>query len=158
METRFSEQINDIVGYAIEEAMRTGSYSIGPDHLALALIRHSDNDACNILSLGGIDLNEMKSALDTVLCKNSSVPYIEEDMIQMSPESQKVMGLAVNIAAAEGKNEVGSEHLLRAICKSICFCSTFLSSKGFRPDNVTVKKKSSPRVIHIAVRKPEIFS
>lgn len=158
METRFSEQINDIVGYAIEEAMRTGSYSICPDHLALALIRHADNDACNMLNLGGIDLKEMKSALDTVLCKDSSVPYNHEEMVQLSNESQKIMGKAASIAESEGKSEVGPGHLLRAICKSICFCSTFLSSKGFNPDLVPAKKKNSPRVIHIAVRKSDIFS
>ena len=31
MEIRISEELNSIINYAREEAMRTGSYGIGPD-------------------------------------------------------------------------------------------------------------------------------
>ena len=43
MEIRISEELNSIINYAREEAMRTGSYGIGPDHLFLGIIRHGDN-------------------------------------------------------------------------------------------------------------------
>lgn len=33
MEIRISGELNDIIRYAKDEAMRTGSYGIGPDHL-----------------------------------------------------------------------------------------------------------------------------
>lgn len=35
MEIRISDELNDIIRYARDEAMRTGSYGIGPDHLFL---------------------------------------------------------------------------------------------------------------------------
>ena len=46
MEIRISEELNSIINYAREEAMRTGSYGIGPDHLFLGIIRHGDPPAC----------------------------------------------------------------------------------------------------------------
>ena len=38
MEIKVTEELNRIINYAREEAMRTGSYGIGPDHLMLGLI------------------------------------------------------------------------------------------------------------------------
>lgn len=34
MEIKISDELNSIIRYAREEAMRTGSYGIGPDHLS----------------------------------------------------------------------------------------------------------------------------
>jgi len=45
MEIRISDELNDIIRYARDEAMRTGSYGIGPDHLFLGVLRHGDNAA-----------------------------------------------------------------------------------------------------------------
>ena len=50
MEIKISDELNTIIGYAREEALRTGSYGIGPDHLFLGIIRHADNDACRTLT------------------------------------------------------------------------------------------------------------
>ena len=61
MEIRISEELNSIINYAREEAMRTGSYGIGPDHLFLGIIRHGDNPACTVLRSLGADLESMKA-------------------------------------------------------------------------------------------------
>ena len=45
MEMKISDELNLIVRYAREEAMRTGSYGIGTDHLVLGILRHADNNA-----------------------------------------------------------------------------------------------------------------
>ena len=55
MEIKISDQLNGIIKYAREEAMRTGSYGIGPDHLFLGLIRHEDNTAFRALRDLGLD-------------------------------------------------------------------------------------------------------
>ena len=49
MEIKVSEELNFIIRYAGDEAMRTGYYAIGHDHLFLGIIRHGDNDACRVL-------------------------------------------------------------------------------------------------------------
>ena len=60
MEIKISDQLNGIIKYAREEAMRTGSYGIGPDHLFLGLIRHEDNTAFRALRDLGLDPEELK--------------------------------------------------------------------------------------------------
>ena len=49
MQIQISDALNGIIKYAREEAMRTGSYGIGPDHLFLGIIRHEENTAFQVL-------------------------------------------------------------------------------------------------------------
>ena len=42
---KISKEFDAIVGFAREEAMRTGSYSIEADHLFLGILRHGGNAA-----------------------------------------------------------------------------------------------------------------
>ena len=60
MEIRISDQLNSIINYAREEAMRTGSYGIAPDHLLLAILRHRENSAADALLGVGTDLEVSK--------------------------------------------------------------------------------------------------
>ena len=55
MEIKVSEELNGIIKYAVEEAMRTGSYGIGPDHLFLGIIRHEESAPSRALQGLGID-------------------------------------------------------------------------------------------------------
>ena len=52
---RISDELSAALSYAREEAMRLGSYSIGPDHLLLGLLRHAQNDAVRFLLDAGVD-------------------------------------------------------------------------------------------------------
>ena len=45
MTIKFSNEMLSILGYARDEAMRTGSYGVGADHIVLGLLRHRDNNA-----------------------------------------------------------------------------------------------------------------
>ena len=58
MEIKISDELNNIIRYAREEAMRTGSYGIGPDHLFLGMMRQGDNEACKVLINMGVDIDE----------------------------------------------------------------------------------------------------
>ena len=55
MQIRISEELNTILLYARDEAMRTGSYAIGADHLMLGILRHGENAACLLLQELGVD-------------------------------------------------------------------------------------------------------
>ena len=44
-----SDELNAIINYSRDEAMRTGSYGIAPDHLFLGIIRHGENTAADAL-------------------------------------------------------------------------------------------------------------
>ena len=55
MQLQVSEELNLVIKYAREEAMRTGSYGIGPDHLFLGIIRHEENLAFKALQNLGVE-------------------------------------------------------------------------------------------------------
>ena len=55
MQLQVSDNLNLVIKYAREEAMRTGSYGIGPDHLFLGIIRQEDNEAFRILQTLGVE-------------------------------------------------------------------------------------------------------
>ena len=60
MEIKISDELNDIIRYARDEAMRTGSYGIGPDHLFLGILRHGENAACKVIVGLGVDTDGFK--------------------------------------------------------------------------------------------------
>lgn len=159
-EIRFSQQVNIIVGYALEEAMRTGSFIIGPDHLMLGILRHDDNDACAMMRECGIDTADMKSALDAVLFQENSVPYTQEDEISLSPEAQEILNIAAKEAHDEGMNEVNVIHLLCAIAGVNCVSTGYLLAGGVNRDSFRQcrKRNRAPRVFHITVGKSKVFS
>ena len=58
MEISISDELHSIINFSREEAMRTGSYGIAPDHLFLGILRHRENIATDALRAAEIDLEE----------------------------------------------------------------------------------------------------
>ena len=74
MGLQVSEDLNKIVSYAREEAMRTGSYGIGPDHLFLGLIRHEENSAFRTVQSMGVEPAELKTFIEAK-ARKTKVPF-----------------------------------------------------------------------------------
>ena len=118
MEIKISDELNSIIRYAREEAMRTGSYGIGPDHLFLGMMRHADNDACRVTTGIGVDLMDFKRFIDSHLFKNESIPFQEADKISFTRYAQNVLSITVMEASKMNSGEAGSLHLLLALCRT----------------------------------------
>ncbi len=118
MEIRISQELNGIIKYAREEAMRTGNYSIGPDHLFLGMLRHEDNDACRVLRGLGADLAELKSFIDGRIFTRENIPYSETEHISFSRLAQNVLSITVLEATRLKNPEATSLHLLLALCRT----------------------------------------
>ncbi len=118
MEIKISDQLNGIIKYAREEAMRTGSYGIGPDHLFLGLIRHEDNTAFRALRDLGLDPEELKQFIDGKIFTNETIPYSEIDNINFSRMAQNVLSITIMEATRLKSREAGAHHLLLALCRS----------------------------------------
>ena len=84
MEITISDELNSIINFSREEAMRTGSYGIAPDHLFLGIIRHRENTAVDTLRGIGIDIDEMKEFIDSRIFTNEHIPYSEMENISFS--------------------------------------------------------------------------
>lgn len=118
MEIKISDELNSIIRYAREEAMRTGSYGIGPDHLFLGMMRHADNDGCRVMTGIGVDLMDFKRFIDSHLFKNESIPFQEADKISFTRYAQNVLSITVMEASKMNSGEAGSLHLLLALCRT----------------------------------------
>ncbi len=118
MEIRISEELNAIINFAREEAMRTGSYGISPDHLMLGIIRHGENTALDILKGLETDIRELKHFIDSRIFTNEHIPYSEAEHITFSRGAQNVLSITVLEASRMNGSEASSQHLLLALCRN----------------------------------------
>ena len=118
MEIRISGELNDIIRYAKDEAMRTGSYGIGPDHLFLGVLRHGDNAAFRTVTGLGIDADNFKRFIDSHIFTNEPIPFAESDKISFTRYAQNVLNITVLEASKQGVTEANSLHLLLALCRT----------------------------------------
>jgi ATP-dependent Clp protease ATP-binding subunit ClpC len=118
MEIKISDELNKIIEYSREEAMRTGSYGIGPDHLFLGIIRHAENVAFNALRDIGADTDALKKFIDARINTGEQIPYSEIRNITYSRGAQNVLSLTIMEAQRVHAAEASSQHLLLALCRN----------------------------------------
>ena len=131
MQIQISDALNGIIKYAREEAMRTGSYGIGPDHLFLGIIRHEENSAFQVLQGLGVEPAELKSFIDSRIFTNETIPYSEIDHINFSRQAQNVLSITVMEATRLKSQEAAPHHLLLALCRTTdSYGQAFLRARG----------------------------
>ena len=131
MEIRFSDEINEILNLAREEAMRTGSYGIDVDHIFLGMLRHRRNDACAMLEEFGVDIEEAKEFTDAHILSSDSIPYSSLEKIRLTKCSQRLISIAVLEATKLGESQTRPLHLLMAISRDTSsFAHEFLELQG----------------------------
>ena len=131
MDIKISDELNGIISYAREEAMRTGSYGIGADHLFLGIIRHDDNRAATVLKGVDVDVEALKKFIDSSMFTNERIPFSELDNITFSREAQNILSLTIIEATKLKEPEVSSNHLLLVLCRTTgSYGYAFLRSIG----------------------------
>jgi ATP-dependent Clp protease ATP-binding subunit ClpC len=131
MEISISDELSSIINFSREEAMRTGSYGIAPDHLFLGTIRHRENTAVDALRGVMVDIDEMKQFIDEKIFTNEHIPYSDIDKISFSRGTQNVLSLTILEATRLRSSQASSQHLLLALCKAgSSYGSTYLHDLG----------------------------
>lgn len=118
MQTRISAEVQTILEFSRDEAMRTGWMQIGADHILLGILRHSDNDACRCLTALEVDQDELKSSLEGSLFKPRGISFAEGDNITFGRSAQSVISLASLEASIAGADHICTAHLLLAILRT----------------------------------------
>ena len=137
MEISISDELNSIINYSREEAMRTGSYGIAPDHLYLGMIRHSENTGCDALRGLSCDLSEMKQFIDSRIFTNEHIPYSEIENITFSRGAQNVLSFTILEATKIKSPQASSQHLLLALSRAGgSYGSTYLKDTGIEYGNI----------------------
>ena len=118
MQLQLSNELNDILNYAREEAMRLGNYIISTDHLVLGIIRHNENITIEALTSLGANLAQLKAHLEDAIMANEPVPVDKENMITLSKGSENALKVMFLEARSLHSVKPDSSHLLLAILRS----------------------------------------
>ena len=137
MEIKFSQELLTILNYARDEAMRTGHYGIGADHLVLGLLRHRDNDACRALAACGVDPDALKAAIDGQLFTDRAVPWQDQGQVRPTRGAAALLSAAAYEALKHGQTRILSSHFLLALLRSANNAAVdYLHGKDLRYDAV----------------------
>ncbi len=118
MNIHLSDEFKTILSCAGDEAMRTGHYGIGADHLMLALLRHKGNDACRALVEAGISPEDFKSSIDKAIFRDKAIPYCDADKIRPTRTAAAVISIAAYESLRSGQGTIFPAHLLLAISRA----------------------------------------
>lgn len=113
-----SEELEKIMDLAVDEAMRTGNFSVQPEHLLLAILRHGANDAAKAMISCGADTAGLKQALDGTLFRAETIPYGKRDEIVFCEKTGELLGGAVREGIKAGAERTGAIHLLLAMMRA----------------------------------------
>ena len=138
MDVRISEELSRIIDYARDEAMRTGAYEIGTDHILLGMIRDRENEACSALTSLGADLDDLKNYLDAQVFHRCSVPYPDSEQVRFSPEARNTLNLSILESSMAKHSLTGPMDLLLAICRSSrSVGKMYLEARGINHETVS---------------------
>lgn len=144
MQIKFSDEFSIISEYSRGEAIRTGSYGIGVDHLVLGLIRHKPCKAARILAGLGVDTAAMKEFIDSRVFRDTVIAFSETDKVKVTRAAASVLNMAAFEALKTGAGEIDSVHLLLAVIHtSDNAASEFLHSQGITRKAVSEASQSA---------------
>ncbi len=138
MEIKISKELNIIINFARDEAMRTGSYGISPDHLFLGIIRHKNNMAAETLQALGIDLDEFKQFIDGKIRTDKYIPFSDSGKVSLSRGAYNTLSLTILEASQMMSDIIRPEHMLLALCRNAVsgYGQTWLYDKGTDYDRI----------------------
>lgn len=117
MHLQLSNELNNIITYAKEEAIRLGSYTITTDHIILGIIRHGENAATGILHKIGLNLFELKKGIEDRIRGNEIIPIENADRIILSKASESALKVMFLEARAMKQYRPDASHLFLAILR-----------------------------------------
>ncbi|WP_066631813.1 ATP-dependent Clp protease ATP-binding subunit [Labilibacter marinus] len=135
MNLNFSQRINDVIGFSKEEAERLGNPYISPEHLFLGLLREGEGTAIEILEQLQIDLNKLKSNIESKLKTNVVLEHT--DHIPLLKSSERILRLIYLEARAVKSESINTGHLLLALLKD---------NHGFIPELMAEKRINYEKV------------
>ena len=116
MEAKFSQRVKDVLTYSREEAVRLGNNYIRLEHLLLGIIREGEGMASKILQYFGVDLKELKNALEDAIKTPTGLSGNTEN-IPLVKQAEKALKITYLEAKVFNSELIGTEHLLLAILK-----------------------------------------
>jgi len=118
MDIKFSDELNAVMNYSRQEALRTGNPAVEPDHFMLGILRHTGSLAYVLLKDIQVSTDSLKKFIDDKITTDKSIPYSELENIMFSRSSQNLVSIAILEAGKAMQTECTSLHLLLALLRT----------------------------------------
>ena len=118
MHLQLTNELNDILTYAKEEAMRLGNMIVSTDHLVLGILRHGENITVETLAAMGVNTAELKAHLEEALKATEPIPFEKENMVSLSKASENALKIMFLEARSLHTIKPDSSHLMLAILRA----------------------------------------
>ncbi|WP_299577756.1 ATP-dependent Clp protease ATP-binding subunit [uncultured Sunxiuqinia sp.] len=115
MDSQFSPRIKDVLTYSREEAIRLGNEQIGLEHIFLGILREGEGIAIDILTNLGVNLSEIKEAIESALRTDNIID--PQASVQLLKSAEKALKLVYLEARAFNSSTINTGHLLLALLK-----------------------------------------
>ena len=142
MESKFSQQVMDILEFSKEEAIRLNSQYVGVEHLFLGILRDGDGKAIRILRNAGINLGEIRKSIEKVASKTDNSIKLPETDIPLVRQVEQILKLTYLVAKDLKSEFIETEHLLLSILKdNKSYVATQLNRNGITFEGVMQELK-----------------
>jgi ATP-dependent Clp protease ATP-binding subunit ClpC len=115
MNEMFTEQARKAIEYARDEAARLRHDYIGTEHLLLGLIRLGEGRAVEVISNLGLDLTELKAAIEEVVQPSGGTMTMGQ--LPLTARAKKTLEISGQEARAMKSKDIDTEHILLALLK-----------------------------------------
>ena len=110
---RFTQRARHVLSLAHQEAERLHHPTIGTEHLLLGLIREEGGVAGRVLRELGLEPDRVQEMVE----RQSAPGRTSPERIDLSPDTEQVLQLAIDEARRLGHHYIGTEHLLLGIVR-----------------------------------------
>ena len=118
MQSQLGNELNDILAYAKEEAMRLGNYTVSTDHLVLGMLRHRENAVAETLEQIGVNTAQLKAHIEDAVRAKDPIPMDEEGSLTLSKASENALKVMFLEARSMHTVKPDASHLFLAILRA----------------------------------------
>ncbi len=115
MNEMFTELARKAIEHARDEAARMRHDYIGTEHLLLGLIRLAEGRAIDVISSLGLDLNDLKAAVEEVVQPSGGTMTMGQ--LPLTARAKKTLEVSGQEARALKSKDIDTEHILLALLK-----------------------------------------
>jgi ATP-dependent Clp protease ATP-binding subunit ClpC len=129
---KFTQRARRVLSLAHQEAEKSHHSFIGTEHLLLGLLEEDGGVAGRVLRELGLESSRVREMISRISTEGDNAT----GKIELSPDTQKVLGFAVEEAHRLSHQYVGTEHLLLGLIRAEGTALEVLNKLGVTPDQV----------------------